>query len=140
MQTDSRERAKPENFQAGAADFWEKLFGLCGLLLTVGALIYLLYRALNGADTPPHVVFRIESISARGETYLVRFSAQNHGEQTAAALLVEGALSKDGVIVEKSSAELDFLPAGSRRAGGLFFTHNPEELDIEIRATGFMDP
>jgi uncharacterized protein (TIGR02588 family) len=43
-------------------------------------------------------------------------------------------------VVETSQATIDYLPQRSERRGGLFFTRNPEGLDLNLRAEGYSEP
>ena len=75
-----------------------------------------------------------------GEGYLVKFRVKNTGDQTAASLTVEGELKNGAEIVETSAATLTYAPSHSEREGGLFFSKNPNQYQLEIRSKGYEKP
>jgi len=122
---------------------WEWIIAAVGFILVVAALGTTLYRAVIEESTPPILEISVEAIVPTANGYLVNFSVKNNGNQTAAGLTVEGELKTDAEgaeSVETSSATLAYAPANSRREGGLFFSKNPNEYKLEIRAKGYEKP
>ncbi len=122
---------------------WEWIIAAVGFILVVAALGTTLYRAVIEESTPPILEISVEAIVPTANGYLVNFSVKNNGNQTAAGLTVEGELKRgeEGAeSVETSSATLAYAPANSRREGGLFFSKNPNEYKLEIRAKGYEKP
>jgi len=122
---------------------WEWIIAAVGLILVVAALGTTLYRAVIEESTPPILEISVEAIVPTANGYLVNFSVKNNGNQTAAGLTVEGELKTEAEgaeSVETSSATLAYAPANSRREGGLFFSKNPNEYRLEIRAKGYEKP
>jgi len=122
---------------------WEWIIAAVGLILVVAALGTTLYRAVIEESTPPILEISVEAIVPTANGYLVNFSVKNNGNQTAAGLTVEGELKTDAEgaeSVETISATLAYAPANSRREGGLFFSKNPNEYRLEIRAKGYEKP
>jgi len=122
---------------------WEWIIAAVGFILVVAALGTTLYRAVIEESTPPILEISVEAIVPTANGYLVNFSVKNNGNQTAAGLTVEGELKTDAEgaeSVETSSATLAYAPANSRREGGLFFSKNPNEYRLEIRAKGYEKP
>ena len=111
-----------------------------GALLVAGTIGYLTLQALWRDATPPAV--RIEALPplALQGGWLVRFRAINQGGEPAAQLLVEGELSGPEGSVETAQATLDYLPPGSEREGGLFFSRDPGEFELRLRAKGYARP
>ncbi len=82
----------------------------------------------------------MDTITPTSNGYLVEFLAINQGETTAKGLIIEGQLTEGGQEVEKSETTLDYIPARSEREGGLFFTENPEQFEMQLRALGYEEP
>jgi uncharacterized protein (TIGR02588 family) len=72
--------------------------------------------------------------------YLVQFHAVNQGGSTAAGVVIGGELRRDAETIESSHTTLNYLPANSERGGGLFFTHDPRQFDLQMRALGYEEP
>lgn len=119
---------------------WEWIIATVGLILVVSAIGSMLYRATSAESTPPRLKVNIKSIEPNGDGYLVKFLVKNTGNQTAAALTIEGELKSGDQSAETSSATLTYVPSNSERKGGLFFTKNPQQFELQIRATGYEEP
>lgn len=119
---------------------WEWIVAAIGLVLVAAAISTTVYRAFNGEPTPPILTFTVDSTELSGSGYLVGFSVVNSGSGTAAALSVEGILKSGEDPVETSTANFAYAPGNSVRKGGFFFTKNPNEFTIQIRALGFESP
>lgn len=133
-QESSRERKKERPSRA------EWVVGaICSAVVLV-AVGYLFFRALSGPSLPPIITVHAERIFPAGQGYLVEIRVVNEGSETAATVMVEGSLIRDTVAVEKSTATIDFVPAGTERRGGLFFTRDPARYRLEFRPTGFDRP
>lgn len=111
-----------------------------GLFLVVVATGTTLYRAMTEETTPPQIKVSFASSEPSGDGYLVKFRVVNSGNQTAAAVTIEGELKNGTESVETSSATLTYAPANSERRGGLYFSKNPQQFDLQIRATGYEEP
>lgn len=90
--------------------------------------------------TPPQLEVVVDSKQPSGNGFLVRFHIKNTGSQTAAAVAVEGELKNGEETVETSSSTLTYSPANSTRRGGLYFTKNPDQFNLQIRVTGYEEP
>ncbi len=119
---------------------WEWIIAAVGLILVVAALGTTLYRAVTEESTPPILEISVEAIQPNANGYLVKFRVKNTGNQTASGLTIEGELKRGEESAETSSATLAYAPANSRREGGLFFSKNPNEYKLEIRAKGYEKP
>lgn len=120
---------------------WEWLVALVGLCLVAATVAYLLYLSVGDADAPPAVELRVHSVLADRGVYLVRISAFNQGNATAAQLTVSGELTHNrGKKLETSRTTFDYLPAKSRREGGLYFSHDPRAHHLRLRAEGYQNP
>jgi uncharacterized protein (TIGR02588 family) len=119
---------------------WEWIIAAVGLILVTVALGTTLYRAVIEESTPPKLEIGVNSIEPTANGYLVKFRVRNAGNQTAAALTIKGELKNGQESVETSAATLAYAPANSERQGGLFFRKNPNQFDLQIRATGYEEP
>jgi len=111
-----------------------------GALLVAGTIGYLAAQALWRDTTPPDVRLVAEPAREQQGGWLVRFHAFNRGGEPAAELLIEGELRGPDGTVETSEATLDYLPPGSQRDGGLFFTGDPRRFELTLRAKGYTRP
>lgn len=119
---------------------WEWIIAGIGLILVVGAIGTMFYRAITEESTPPTLAFAVISIEPIDNGFLVKFSVANTGDQTAAGLTVEGILKSGEEDAETSTATLTYAPANSVRHGGFFFTKNPHQYDLQIRGLGYEKP
>lgn len=119
---------------------WEWIIAAIGLILVVGAIGTMFYRAMTEESTPPMLAFSVVSIEPVDSGFLVSFSVANSGSQTAAGLTVEGVLKSGEENAETSTATLTYAPANSIRHGGFFFSKNPNYHVLQIRALGYEKP
>jgi uncharacterized protein (TIGR02588 family) len=128
------------------ADRAERISGLewlvagLGLLLVVAAVVFMVVDATRGGDAPPFIRVRADSVIAVGEGgYLLLFTAENRGRETAADVGVIGEL-RDATDVEVSRARVDYVPGRSERRGGLFFRRDPRRTAVRLWAEGYQEP
>ena len=134
-------KEKPESKrESKVTPFSEWMIAAAGLILVVCAVGATLYRALTEEKTPPRIEVKVDSFAPNGDGYLVKFSVKNTGNQPAAAVTIEGELKDGTESAETSSATLTYAPANSIRRGGLYFTKNPQQFALQIRATGYEEP
>lgn len=110
-----------------------------GLLLVAGTVGYMGYAALTKEDRPPDIQVQVLSVQPQSQGYLAQFRATNHGDQAAHDVHIIG-VQGQGDEAEESDATLDFLPAGSEKTGGLFFTQQPTLERLSVRAAGYQGP
>ena len=137
MAEEKPENQKENQGQSDTTTFWEWIIAAVGLILVVVAIGTTVYRAMTEESTPPKLEVVIDSILPNGDGYLVRFTVKNTGNQTAAAVAFEGKLKDES---ETGTATLTYVPSNSERRGGLFFTKNPQQSDLQIRVTGYEEP
>lgn len=111
-----------------------------GAVLVVGAVGYMTWFGLTRQDGPPRLVVTATSIEAAPEGFTVAFTAHNAGAATAATVLVSGELWDGGRMVAVSRTMLDYVPEKSDRRGGLFFTLDPRQYRLVLRAEGYSEP
>jgi uncharacterized protein (TIGR02588 family) len=123
------------------APWWMWGIGLIGLALVLGSTGFMLYEAATGDSSPPDVTLHVSSIVSTRSGYLVTFRAVNAGGSTAEGLTVEGVLRRSGnETVETSGTVIEYLPGHSEREGGLFFTADPRQHEMQLRAKGYEKP
>jgi uncharacterized protein (TIGR02588 family) len=117
---------------------WEWVAASLSGAMVVAAIVIL---ALHGrrTQTPPDLTITVDRIVPVSAGYLATFTVHNSGGETAAAVIVEGVLVKDGD-VEQSEVMFDYVPDGSLQRGGLMFTRNPEGGELTVRAHGYREP
>ena len=111
-----------------------------GLLLVAATLLFLVYDALNEKPETPSPAIQVLGIEKQDSRYVVRIRVHNRGKSTAAAMRISGTLKQDGTPVEQSEIEFQYLPGGSSRQGGMFFSHDPRALTLELSPEGYEEP
>ena len=122
------------------APIWMWGIGLLGLVLILGSIGFALYEAAVGDSSPPDVTVQVAGIVPAQNGFLVEIRVVNNGGETAAGLTVEGELRNGTEIVETSNITIEYVPSRSERQGGLFFTLDPREYDLRLRAKGYETP
>lgn len=111
----------------------EKIVAFLGFVLVVWVLAVIVLEAKRFDEKPPEIVIRTEDVIAVAGGYLLRFEAKNQGSSATADLVIEG-VNGD----EKSQVMFDYIPAHSKREGGLFFSQDPK--GAKLRALGYQAP
>ncbi len=119
---------------------WEWVLGAIGFVFVAASVGFMLYQAFVVNEFAPEILIETEAIEPSGNVYLVKIRVANRGGLVAAGLVVEGILKDGDEIVETSEITIDHVPAGSERKAGLFFTRDPEGLDLQLRAKGYQQP
>jgi uncharacterized protein (TIGR02588 family) len=122
------------------APLWMWGIALLGLTLVLGSIVFMLYEAAAGDSSPPDVTVRVDSILPTRNGFLVKFRAVNEGGSTAEGLTVEGELRNGTEGVETSNTTIEYVPSHSEREGGLFFTSDPRQFELRLRAKGYEKP
>lgn len=122
------------------APLWMWGIGLLGLIFILGSIGLALYEAALGDSSPPDVTVQLEQITPAKNGFLVEFRVINEGGTTAAGLVVEGTLQNGNEIIESSNTTVEYAPSHSERQGGLFFTQDPRQYELQLRATGYETP
>lgn len=111
-----------------------------GFVLVAGAIGFMIYQAVTSKSAPPIIKITIESVVSADSGYLVNFEAQNTGEENASNVTIEGEIKNGDESVEKSDVTIDYVPSHSKRKGGLYFSKNPRQFNLQIRAAGYKEP
>jgi uncharacterized protein (TIGR02588 family) len=122
------------------APLWMWGIGLLGLVLVLGSIGFALYEAAAGDSSPPDVTVHVQEIVPAQSGFLVEFRVVNEGGTTAAGLTIEGELRNGTEIVEASDTTVEYVPSHSEREGGVFFTRDPRQYELQLRAKGYETP
>lgn len=119
---------------------WEWILAAIGLVMVISVIGSMLYRAATQDKSPPNLEVVVTAVTATASSHHVEFEVKNTGNRSAAAVIVEADLLKGGQSVETSTAALAYVPANSVRSGGLYFSRNPNDLELKMRVTGYEKP
>lgn len=137
---EKKEESKNEKSKEEKPSSLEWIVAAVGILLVSGAIGFLIYRGATKGDLPPKLKIEVLSIVKADENYVVKFRVINAGEITAAGLTIEGELKNGEKSEETSDVTMTYVPSQSTRRGGLIFTKNPNEYQLQIRAKGYEQP
>lgn len=118
----------------------EWIVAAVGLILVLFSIGFLAYKAVISKDSPPNLTVKVTSIERLSNGYLVEFKVENEGERPAASVVIEGKLSNGEKEIETKTSTIDYVASDSERNGGLFYTENPEQNNLEIKAIGYENP
>ncbi len=110
-----------------------------GFVLVAFAVGFMAFQAFTSQDLPPNVELTLVSVQDVRGGYLALIEARNRGDEAAAELGVEGTIERNNQEVETSETTFDFVPSGSVREGGLFFTEDPRGA-LTLRSVGYREP
>jgi uncharacterized protein (TIGR02588 family) len=125
---------------ATAIPVWSWVAAALGLILVAGSAGFMLYQHFAEDSTPPLVAIEVQSIVPSGDGYVVTIDVTNRGSEVASGLVIEGVLTEAATPVETSTITIDYVPSGSHRQAGLYFTRDPARYDLEIQPKGYVDP
>lgn len=137
---DNKDQDNGDNVQKRKTSALEWFFAAVGLILVTGVVGFLLYHALTDQEVPPDFSVKVESTIKRENGYLVKFSIENMGSETAADVTVEGELTRGEEKIETSDVTVDYVASRSEKKGGLLFTRDPAGYELKIRAKGYNAP
>jgi uncharacterized protein (TIGR02588 family) len=126
--------------EENAIPIWEWIVAAIGFILVAGVIGFLLYEAVGGNRLPPDVKLSVDSVVQTRNGYLAKITAVNEGGMTAAGVVIEGELSRGAEPVERSWTTIDYLPPRSEQRGGLFFTRDPLQFELQVRPFGYVEP
>jgi uncharacterized protein (TIGR02588 family) len=129
---------EPEKLQHAPAWMWG--IGMLGLILVFGSIVFMLYEAIAGDSSPPDISVQVNSVLPGRNGFLVEFQAINSGGSTAEGLTIEGELRNGTESIETSDTTIEYVPSHSRRGGGLFFSSDPRQYELRLRAKGYETP
>lgn len=136
-------QANPENDAQKPASEIQPLewaVAIFGAGLVIATLVYLVYVGIDAEQSPPDLQVTVQEMVALDSGYLVEVDVFNRGEQAAAGAIIEGVLRDGDTDVETSQMTLDYVPSGSLRGGGLYFSNDPNDYELVLRAKGYQQP
>lgn len=129
-----------ESHDKNSIPLLERIVGVIGFLMVAGIVIYLISQAIWGNHSPPTLLIEQTAITAVENGYLVQAKVTNQGGMTAANVIIEGELMQEDESIETSEASIDYIAAESNNHIGLFFTQDPAQYTLELRALGYQEP
>lgn len=126
--------------EAQKVTIYEWICAALGCILVFGSIAFMTYKAVTATDKPPDLTAQVKSVEKLKSGYLVKFEVKNDGEYTAAAAHIKGELKKGETTEETSTTTVDYVPSYSTRSGGIFFSKNPQDFEVNLRATGYTEP
>jgi uncharacterized protein (TIGR02588 family) len=112
-----------------------------GLILTLAILVVIGREAVSGeTETAAAIHVEATSVAQVPSGFVVEIVARNASGATAAAVEIEGVLKSGETEVETSGLTLDYVPGNAKRKGGLFFSKDPRNHKLEVRALGYQRP
>jgi uncharacterized protein (TIGR02588 family) len=137
---DKPQAASLKQQENNAIPTWEWIVAAIGFMLVAGVIVFLLYEVFSGNRLPPDVKLSVESVVETRNGYLAKITAVNEGGMTAAGVVIEGELRRGTEPVERSWTTIDYLPPRSEQRGGLFFTRDPRQFELQVRPLGYAEP
>ena len=134
------QKAEKQHGTITDAPWWMWATAFLGFVLVFGSIAFMLYEAAAGDSSPPDVAVHVESILPMRNGFLVRFRVINEGGSTAEGVAIEGELRNGVEHLETSDTTIEYVPSHSEREGGLFFSADPRQYDLRIRAKGYEKP
>jgi uncharacterized protein (TIGR02588 family) len=118
----------------------EWLLGSIGALMVAGAIGFLAWSGAVNGDSLPDIRVEVVRVIEQRNGWLVQVSAFNEGGSAASEVTVGGEFTASDGTVESAELRLDYLPSGSGRQGGLFFSRDPRAGGLKVRALGYAEP
>ena len=122
------------------APWWMWGIALLGLAMVAGSIAFMIYEAAAGDASSADITVHVDATLQIRNGYLVKFRVVNEGGTTVEGLTVEGVLRNGTNIQETSDTVIEWVPAHSEREGGLFFSSDPRQFQMQIRAKGYENP
>ena len=139
---DQEQQDKPAlaDLANGAPPFWEWVVAGVGLVLLLASLGYFSYAAVGRRGDQPAPVVAVLGVQQQGGRFVVLVRVSNRGRTTAAEVKVSGFLKRGSEVVEESETQFQYLPGESSREGGLFFSRNPRDFELELVPRSYQKP
>lgn len=140
MSTSSDRQTPAKKSGSSEIPLLEWIIGAIGLVIVALAVGVLIYEAVAGDKSPPNVKLTVQSIEPMRHRFLVRVLAENEGGEPAARVAITAELRKESTVLETGETQFEFLPSHSSREAGVFFTQDPRQGEIHLRARGYEEP
>jgi uncharacterized protein (TIGR02588 family) len=126
---------------SNAASPWEWAIASVGAVAILSLIAFFIFQGMAGEKAPADVVIQQQPVVQVQGGYLVPIQMRNLGGNTAEGLEVEGTLKgRAGTTIETSETTIEYLPPYSKEEGGLFFTKDPRQYNLELRPKGYEVP
>lgn len=140
MSDSTEKKSAPVKSHSADIPLAEWLTGAGGLLIVAVAVGVLLHEAVAGDKSPPDIKLTVAAVEPLRNGYLVKVRGKNEGGSAAARVAIEVDLLKKAQVVEQTETQFEYLPAHSTREAGAFFTSDPRDGELRLRARGFDEP
>ena len=111
-----------------------------GLVLALGAVVFLTWEGLHASDRSPELLARIQAITPSPQGYVVDVEIQNESRATASAVQVEGLLPAGSGPEEEVTLTFDYVPGRGRREGSMTFRRDPRGQPLVVQVKGQVAP
>jgi uncharacterized protein (TIGR02588 family) len=119
----------------------ELALGVIGAVILVVLAGYILISAFTGTGSGyPDIRIVQSAPQPLQHGWLLPFQAINTGTAPATQLTIRAHVELGDGQSETSEVVIDYLAPRSSQRGGFFFTAEPREGAVEVRALGFIDP
>jgi uncharacterized protein (TIGR02588 family) len=126
---------------SNAASSWEWAIASVGAVAILSLIAFFIFQGMVEEKAPADVVIQQQPVVQVQGGYLVPIQMRNLGANTAEGLEVEGTLKgRAGNTIETSETTVEYLPPYSKVEGGLFFTKDPRQYNLELRPKGYEVP
>jgi uncharacterized protein (TIGR02588 family) len=132
--------AQTKKARAAHGSWQTRGFAVVGMLFVLGSFALLLRDSFVAGQRVAEIRILVDEILPSAHGYLVSLKIENAGDATAAALGVEGVLKQGGTNIETSLVTVDYVAAGSDRDAALFFSNDPRQGELTVRAKGYIEP
>ncbi len=136
----SQQQGPPAESDDAAPPFWEWVAAAAGLLLVLASVGVLAYYAWTGEADQPRPSVQVLAVDRQPAGWHVAVRVHNGSQATAAALRLTGQLRQGPELVEEREVELQYLPGGSSREGGLFFSRDPRQYRLDWAFQSYEQP
>jgi uncharacterized protein (TIGR02588 family) len=118
----------------------EAIAAAIGAALALATLGVIVWDGVRKGQTGALIIVEAEAVTPYQGGYALQVVARNTGDETAAGVTIVGDLMRGEQVVETGEITFDYVASRSQRRGGVFFSQNPADFDVELRATGYADP
>ena len=111
-----------------------------GLVLVAFTLGYLVYVGATFGESPPSLEVRLGMPEQHLHNFVVPVTVINHGDETAAGVLIEVVMESGGAERDRGELEITFVPRHSQREGWVTFEQDPRTAQLKARVLGYQKP
>lgn len=138
--SDKDEHARKADTSRQGTSALEWCVAAVGGLLFLVMVSYMVIEGLATSERQPEIQIVATTAMGQGDGFAVRFDAANIGDRTASSLIVRATLYQGDRELETADVTIDYLTGRSTASGGFWFSHDPAQFKLEIRAVSYLDP